>query len=271
MNFRKHYLLSFKNNVSLGNYLDNTSSFSSFKQRIVYRDSFKLRGLDESFNSGEVFISRIRFKPGYQRIWRLARASLKESLGLKYAYQYRLTRFLTRFSRQTHNYFLNFSEMSIEKTVLYSKLLPNNSVFNTFLVNKLVYLNGNLVTLGSRVVYTNDFIQLVVSKWYYVYYRWLANWTVARVRKFKYLAYRKGLASKYKLMKTRKQRSQYTPNWIFNTRFDLLDVKPYLEVDYFTLSTFVIFEPYLLNSQPINDLPEVRQNIFRLYNWKYIT
>lgn len=72
-------------------------------------------------------------------------------------------------------------------------------------------------------------------------------------------------------MKTRKQKSRYTPNWIHNVRYDMSDVKNYLEVDYFTLSVFVIYEPFILNHQFINDLPQTRPNIFKLYNWKYIT
>ena len=102
--------------------------------------------------------------------------------------------------------------MSVEKVTLYSKLLPNTRVFSTFVGSKLLFLNGHTVVDGGRVVFVNDLLQLIVSKWYYVYSRWLSNWTVARVRKFKYLAYRKGLASRYKLMKAKKQRSRYTPN-----------------------------------------------------------
>lgn len=102
--------------------------------------------------------------------------------------------------------------MSVEKVTLYSKLLPNMYTFHTFMSNRLVYINGAVALNKDRLVYVNDFIQLIVSKWYYVYYRWLNNWTIARVRKFKYMSYRKGLASRYKLMKTKKQRSRYTPN-----------------------------------------------------------
>ena len=44
------------------------------------------------------------------------------------------------------------------------------------------------------------------------------------------------------------------------------DIKNYLEVDYFTLSAFMIYEPFILNSQFINDLPQTRPNILRLHN-----
>jgi len=94
----------------------------------------------------------------------MARSSIKESLGLKLTYQYRLTRYLSRFSRKAHNYFINFSEMSIEKVVLYSKMLPNTKVLESFIGAKLIYINGNLVTNKEILSYTNDIVQLVVSK-----------------------------------------------------------------------------------------------------------
>jgi hypothetical protein len=238
---------------------------------VIYKDLLTRKGLDEADRYGEVLIPRVRFKPGYQRIWRLARSTLKESLRLKYAYQYRLTRYVMRFSRKINSYFTYFSELSVERIVMYAKLLPDLNTLKFFMENRWVYINGRASYKLDTIIYLNDFIQLMVSKWYYVYYRWLANWTFLRTRKFKRLVFRKSRASSYKLMKTRKQRSRYTPNWIFNVRYDLMDVRPYLEVDYFTLSAFYIYEPYLISNYPMNEFFENRQHIYRLYNWKYIT
>lgn len=67
-------------------------------------------------------------------------------------------------------------------------------------------------------------------------------------------------------MKFKKQKSNYTPNWIFNTRYDISDVKPYLEVDYLTLSVFVIYDSSIFNFSTFNNLYNMRQNIYRLYN-----
>ena len=84
------------------------------------------------------------------------------------------------------------------------------------------------------------------------------------------MVYRKGLATSYKVMKTRKQPSRYTPNWVYNNRYDISDVKSYLEVDYFSLSAVVMYDPYVLDYHAPNDRVDVRTNIYRMYNWKYI-
>jgi hypothetical protein len=114
-------------------------------------------------------------------------------------------------------------------------------------------------------------MQLIVSKWYYIAYRWISNWTLKRDKRYKRLIYRKGLSSKYKLMKQRKQKSFYAPQWIYLTKYDTADVKPYLEVDYLTLSTVVIYNPYTLTYHTPTEAHSYRPTIYRSYNWKYIT
>jgi hypothetical protein len=269
--FKSFYNLKFFNTQEVGNPNSSIHFYKNSAYDILYRNDYLSKGIDFSSKIQEVFIRRIRFKPGYQRIWRQARTSIKEALSLKFKYQYRLTRYLTKFFRQTTHYMLSFSEISLEKTLMYSRLLPDVNALVTFIDSKLIYINGFCAWNTHVPVVKNDLVQLVISNWYYALYRWLLNWSIIRIKKFKRLVYRKGLASKHRLMKTRKQKSRYTPNWIHNVRYDMSDVKNYLEVDYFTLSVFVIYEPFILNHQFINDLPQTRPNIFKLYNWKYIT
>ena len=67
-------------------------------------------------------------------------------------------------------------------------------------------------------------------------------------------------------MKRRKQKSYYTPHWIHLSRYDISDVKPFLEVDYLTLSTFVLYEPYITFYYGPDDAADFKGNIFRMYN-----
>jgi hypothetical protein len=190
---------------------------------------------------------------------------------VKFTYQKKLTKYVVRFFRQSNYYAFSWSEMALDKVIVYSRLLPDLSTLRTFTSHKLVYLNGVSVSSPSVLTFENDLIQLLVSKWYYAAYRWISNWTTKRVKKYKRLVYRKGLSSRYKLMKQKKQKSFYTPNWIHLTRYDISDIKPYLEVDYLTLSAVVVYNPYILNYHSPKDTPDYRPTIYRLYNWKYIT
>lgn len=246
-------------------------NYVSSRDEVMYDQNFSHRGVDLSFKISEVKIPRIRFRPGYQRMWRNARTALKESMSLKFVYQQQLTRHLVRFYKNSNKYSFARSEMSANRVIMYSRLLPDNPTISIFTEQKLIYLNGKLLPSLQSILVPNDIVQLIVSMWYYVAYRWISNWTLKRHKKFKKLVYRKGLAGKHKVMKLKKQRSYYTPNWIYLARYDISDIKPFLEVDYFTLSAFVLYEPFTTYYYTPDEAPDFRPNIYRMYNWKYIT
>jgi hypothetical protein len=73
--------------------------------------------------------------------------------------------------------------------------------------------------------------------------------------------------SKYDLSK---QKSSRLPDWIFNAGFKKRDIPKYTEVDYLTLSAFIIYEPYSLTAVNSISYLENRSDILPMYNWKYI-
>ena len=265
----------FTKNTLLNPKLSTNSSklayFTNEAAEVEDSDSFNFRGMNSNFKLSEVKIPRIQFKPGYQRLWRRARIALKESLQVKFIYQQKLSRYIVRFFRQTNYYTFSRSEMELQKTIIYSRLLPDMPTVAIFLNQSLVYLNGKSITNPKTIVLQNDVIQFIISQWYYIAFRWVANWTLKRNKKFKRLVYKKGLASRHKVMKLKKQKSYYTPHWIYLARYDISDIKPYLEVDYLTLSTCIIYNPYMLHYFAPDETPDWRATIYRLYNWKYIT
>lgn len=276
------YRTSFNNSLLRNAYTPQTFSNEHLTSRSIYNlktplkelvntGTFDLRGSTYLFKRSEVRIPRVRFKPGYQRIWRHSRSALKEVLGLKFKYQKKLSRYLVRFFKKSNYYAFSSSEMTIEKVTIYTRLIPDTSTLVTFWNEKLIYINGGMVKSLKMLVYENDLIHLIVSKWYYVAYRWITNWVLKRIKRYKRLTYRKGLAGKYKLMKQRKQRSFHVPSWIHLTRYDIADIKPYLEVDYLTLSAIVVYNPYIITYNAPFESVDYRPTIHKLYNWKYIT
>ena len=61
--------------------------------------------------------------------------------------------------------------MSLNRVVMYSRLLPDNPTVNSFLSKKLIYLNGRVAYDTNAILVPNDVVQLIVSMWYYVTYR----------------------------------------------------------------------------------------------------
>lgn len=54
--------------------------------------------------------------------------------------------------------------MSVDKTIIYTRLLPDMLTLKTFINQKLIYLNGFHISETRSLVYENDLIQLIVSK-----------------------------------------------------------------------------------------------------------
>jgi len=262
-----------KKNILQKNINQSILTYGDNLRNVYYSFDYNTKGIDVSdlYIHSEVRIPRVRFKPGYQRIWRQVRSALKISLNVKFQYQHQLTKYLTKFYHLSSQYLLSYSESTLDKIVIYSQLLPDTSTVELFSSHGFIYVNGNVSTDTNTILIKNDFIQLVVSLWYYVITRWFLNWTNARIRKFKRLVYRKNKPLQYKIMKNKKQQSYYTPNWIYQTRYDNTDVKPYLEVDFFSLSTFILTDTYIQYYHKIDDMPDLRNSTYILYNWKYIT
>mgnify|MGYP006077347785 CR=1 FL=1 len=265
-NYRSKLFTNFKKTNLIKSYFSENFKLNNY---LLFKPGHKIN--TPSSPTREVRLGRVRFKPGYQRLWRDSRTALKDLLNLKFIYQKQLTRYLVRFYKKTNQSTLSPNELQLSKLSIYSRLVPDHNTFTLFYNSNLFFINGLSPTNKDIVCVLNDFIQLVVSKWYYIFYRWLAHWTLVRFRKIKRLVYRKGLSSRYKVMKSRKQKSNTVPDWIFSTKYDFSDVKSFIEVDYFTLSFYVIYEPYFNYYHPPTNILSPKVNIYRLYNWKYIT
>ena len=229
-----------------------------------YRYTAPLR----EFNSNALQIRRIRFKPGYSRIWREARASLNQSLNLNLRYQYRLTVFLNRFSRMSsskHDQLINLKMVHI---LLRSRFATDLETTKSMFDNSLVFLNGNNIYNPDLLVFQGDVIQLVTHLKYYIIYRWLTNWNLFKRTRLAKLA-----RAKFKRMHhaQTKQRSFKMPNWVLTSRVKTADIPKFLEVDFFTLSAFIVYDPFLATDLEFPDLLESRFEIYNLYNWKYVT
>ena len=216
---------------------------------------------------GELHIKRIRFKPGYSRIWRRAREALNYSLQYNFRYQHRLTRVLAklRWSRSASSFY--FRELVLIRLVQNSRFVYDRHSSRLLILEGLIYLNGCLAMNPDVRIFVGDIVQVVISLNYYIIYRWLTNWYFQHTLKLtKYIQYRSN-KSRYDLSK---QKSSKYPDWLFRSIGRHSDIPKYLEVDFFTLSSFMIYDPIQSLDQSFVTLLENRERIYDMYNWKFI-
>ena len=222
---------------------------------------------------------RWKFKPGIQRELRRRRTEYKNHFRLKFFYQHRLTHYLPRFeqiARQAghyHNHVINQPSfiVSLGDILLYSKFLPDNDSVDMIIKSQAVTINGYFITNPRSSVILNDFIQMIVHAKYYILYKWIINWSFKTVNRIAKMNKRRPVYKKVGLFK---KPSRRIPNWIYNyyNKYRFYDIYRYLEVDYFTLSSFVIYDPWQASKKQLHLEPYTnRKFITRLYNWRYIT
>ena len=65
--------------------------------------------------------------------------------------------------------------------------------------------------------------------------------------------------------------AQRTPKWFFQLLFRKFDIPKYIEVDFFTLSAFLLFEPFFTKHYNPFFMKLYKYHVINVYNWKYLT
>lgn len=213
-------------------------------------------------------IRRVKFKPGYMTIWRQARSMLQKIFHLSFKYQYKLTKYLSKLVKFVKFKIILFREMRLDNIVLKSRLIPDKT-YTTFFIDKgLIYLNGTSCENGAVLLFMGDFVQMLINLKYYIVYRWLLNWSIKKKIKLKIKTRQKNSPARFN---DEKIRSFIFPDWILQNKNLIDDVSKFVEVDYFTLSIVILYEPFLLGDFNVYTLLTTKHHITNLYNWKYIT
>lgn len=121
----------------------------------------------------EVLMKRIKFRPGYQRLWRQARAALNYSSGIKARYQIGLTRRLIRLRRLGSNQNLTFKDLTVLNILTSSRLVLDTSSSSLLIEGRTVFTNGVVTSNPNFQLFIGDFLQLIISLRYYILYKWL--------------------------------------------------------------------------------------------------
>jgi hypothetical protein len=189
-----------------------------FKKSVAkYRTLNFFQNFTKKFSTNNAIpIKRIRFKPGYQRIWRRARSALNFNLRLNFRYQAKLTKKITGLRRLRNDRGMRFAELSLYKLILNSRFTFEHSTSLQIISSNLAYVNGINSNNPFMHLFTNDFIQLFISIKYYITFRWLNSWRKFNKTKFIKLRNYKNNSSKYDLSK---QVSSHLPDWIFSYSF----------------------------------------------------
>ena len=213
-------------------------------------------------------VRRVRFKPGYTRLWKAARVDLREIFGINARYQYRLTPQIQARYFRARRLTSSTTVVTLSFLLATTRLTPDSSTAISVTSQNLVYLNGLVCRNSATRLFINDFVQLVVSVKYYILMRWLQSSFLAKrsrahkvyFQKFRPAVFNRNIRIVREL-----------PSWFLNLQFAYSDVPKYAEVDYFTLSAFIINDNFASTQWFPSAAWAPDEVILNMYNWKYIT
>ena len=216
-------------------------------------------------------IRRIRFKPGYGRMWRTARISVKDILGIHVRYQYRLTPKLQKLYFKLRSRRSEFLSLTLGYALMLGRFAFDRHTLNELLLSYNVFLNGSSCSNSRTHLFVNDFIQLVVNIRFYLILRVIKASSLARKFKFTRIFYRKTRSIDYKKYYKTPKTSRNLPNYFFDLEYTQGDIPKYFEIDYFSLSLFVVHDQLMFEKWLPTRSFKYNPLTLNMYNWKYIT
>lgn len=203
-------------------------------------------------------IQRVRFKPGYSRIWRKERTNLRQLWQLKLTYQRSLTRYLTHFKPLSTRVTSIFLIMRLEFILRGSSFFTNTRLIFSVIEAGWVFVNGIVNLNRQYVLYVGDVLQLPVSIRYYSDYVLILN--------------RQNLFSVRNRIHRNKFHARHGKKFNFRRSFVMYhDAFNFLEVDFLSMSCFVLFGPRTSLNRALPIRYDNQLEIANMYNWKYIT
>lgn len=253
------------NNVLAGRYVKTPLHHAKTYDRTEYFINRTIK--EKKRRSLAIPLKRIRFKPGYQRIWRRARASIDFHLNYNCRYQAKLTKKLSSIRREAYLRVDGIRELFLFNFILTSRFVFDIRASYELIATNTIFVNGIVTTNPGLLLIPGDFLQLYVSLKFYITYKWLHNFRKTETIRFLKLMNYRNNTSRADLSK---QASNYIPDWVYRRRLRDWDLPKYVEVDFFTLSSFVLFEPMFASHFNRYTIFENQKLIYPMYNWKYI-
>ena len=214
-----------------------------------------------------------RLKPGYSKLWRRARYTLRKLYRIKSEFQHLLTRHLNRSYKYSAAHRILLNHYELENVIISTSLARNKLHVREMLQSGLILINYVGVPLKCKYhVYTGDLIQLSVNWWIYFYlivnFSYTPKQTLKYIRKWNFeinKVFRK--PRKKILFKIYHQlHSAVSDAYKDNNKF--LNM---FETDYSLCWLYTLFEPqYWWETNPLSLLHEPFFDS-KVYNWKYIT
>jgi hypothetical protein len=253
----------FKKYLLLQLYQYNQSHVISFIQTempdVLVGDNDDLDEFTSNYIHSNPFEFKIKSLISYNR------KLLIKLLGFKLKRQCRITKFLLNFIKYKVNRTFDQIDFTLSNLLLVSKLILNVKYSFNLLQSGFVYVNGVKIVKPTFNLHVGDKIQIIISESFYNYYFYQFNEFLKVTLRY----HNKFFKNEMTNFSTVFKKNDTTVITILNSFKQ--GVPRYLEVDFLTLSSIVIYKP--TDFVFVNNYTHHIYNFYlsRLYNWKFLS
>ncbi len=247
--------------------LNNTLNINFKKINFSFKKKFQKKKKLNKKNKKEFFFDNTIFDltDKFMDVLLLNRLKIMSIFRIKYHKKKKASKLLKpRIKLSAKDFFLNF-EFSLINILLRSHFFLNKNDVIFFVKKGFVFINGVKCCNFLKVIKITDKINLLFGKFFFIYYRNVIDKiddSLKKVNRYFWIQNKKH----YDL---HKQQKHTAPGWAEHFLYYTEDIPNFLDVDYLTLTIFILYNPmpYEYNHILLKYL-----NIYkrRLYNWKFV-
>ena len=222
------------------------------------------------------FPTSFRFRPGYSKLWRRARKTLKKLYRIHSPYQHLLTKHLSKIYKYSSAHRILINHYELESVIITLNFAQNKFTSREIIHSGFLLINFDGIEIRNKTgfyhLYPHDLLQFVICWWIYLY--WHQNNKINPPLTKKYvLKWLLELKKPYK--KPRKKtlfkiyHQLYSAFWdVYKNKNDFIIL---FEIDYSLGWIYTLLTPiYWWETNPISLIHEPFFDA-KVYNWKYIT
>lgn len=208
-------------------------------------------------------------KPGYSVLWRQYRREHRILAALSFYRQRRMTNYFLNFKKNSSLCVLKVFEFSIFSILKRSGFFFDYALSNFFLKFGMVFVNGMNVYNRFFQLYVGDRVQLVIS--FSNTFKFKVQFSNMYYFRIKFLnKYIKSFFVNNENIEARSRLVRFSKKWFRRLIGFCGDTPNYLEVDFMTMTSVIIYEPFLSCEYDPSLVYRLPYQSMRLYNWKYV-
>lgn len=261
---RKLFKFFGKYNTKKTKNIHKNYKFDLYNSKLIKRNSYHVKATYKKKPKRVKKPLNIKFK--FNRTFYNNRKIFQSFFGYSNLRQFKFNNKFSQLFKKSYYKIINTFEFNVVNLLIKSRFVFTTSQAKQLISKNHVYINGSNNISAFTTVSLNSRIQLIISRNYYYYFKRLLSNIQALKKQTGYRVWR---LTRF-MFNFYKQSAKNIPSWVDSLMYYKLDVPKFLEVDYTTLTSIILYQPNPIYEGNYYTAKYINFFLIRLYNWKYV-